>query len=330
MPKNVAALNTDTHVKADPVRPKHTIGIDLGDRMTHFCVLNTDGSIAEEGSFRTEATNFERLISRFGISRVAVEVGMQSRWVSNLLIRAGHEVIVANARSVRLIADSKHKSDRIDARMLARLARLDPTLLAPIVHRSIENYPDHTVLKARDLLVRTRTKMINSIRGMAKATGIRLPSCATDGFAKRVSALIPDVLKASLGPILTTIQTLTDQISSFDKLILGMIRAKYPETERLMQVHGVGPITAMEYVLTIEDPGRFSKSRQVASFIGLQPKQRQSGDRSPQLGISKQGNSHLRRLLVQCAHHILGCWGPALPLQADSVRPLGSWQRPPN
>jgi transposase len=165
------------------------------------------------------------------------------------------------------------------------------------------------MLKARDLLVKTRTKMINSVRGMAKAMGIRLPCCATDGFAKRVSALLPDVLKASLGPILTTIQALTDQIGSFDKLILGMVKTKYPETERLMQVHGVGPITAMEYVLTIEDPGRFAKSRQVASFIGLQPKQRQSGDRSPQLGISKQGNSHLRRLLVQCAHHILGCWG---------------------
>jgi Transposase len=126
MPKNVAALNTDTHVKTDPVRQKHTIGIDLGDRTTHFCVLNTDGTIAEEGRFRTEAANFEKLISRFGISRVALEVGMQSRWVSNLPIRAGHEVIVANARSVRLIADSKHKSDRIDARKLARLARTDP------------------------------------------------------------------------------------------------------------------------------------------------------------------------------------------------------------
>jgi transposase len=206
MPKNFAALNNDTQVKTDPVRPKHTIGIDLGDRTTHFCVLNSDGTIAEEGRFRTEAANFVKLISRFGISRVALEVGVQSRWVSNLLIRAGHEVIVANARSVRLIADSKHKSDRIDARKLARLARLDPNLLAPIVHRSIENYPDHTVLKARDLLVKTRTKMINSIRGMAKAMGIRLPSCSTDGFAKRVSALIPDVLKASLGPILTTIQ----------------------------------------------------------------------------------------------------------------------------
>ena len=157
--------------------------------------------------------------------------------------------------------------------------------------------------------------MTNSIRGMAKGMGIRLPNCATDGFAKRVSALIPGVLKASLGPILTTIQTLRDQISSFYKLILGMVKTKYPETERLMQVHGVGPITAMEYVLTIEDPDRFAKPRQVASFIGLQPKQRQSGDRSPQLGLSKQGNSHLRRLLVQCAHHILGCWGPECDLR---------------
>lgn len=287
-----------------------TIGLDLGDRYSHCCFLGPDGAVFSEGRVRTTpeamASHFKDLPS----SRIAIEVGAHSRWVSQLLQDWGHEVIVANPRNLPMITSSVRKSDTVDAHMLARLVRVDPKLLSPVVHRGREHYPAIAQLRARDLLVRARTRLINAVRGISKTVGVRIPPCSSPSFAEKAEPFLKDELKPSLGPLLQTISHLSKQIYCCDKEICRLGRQEYPETAQLRQVSGVGPVTALEYVLVIGDPKRFATSRDVGPYLGLTPKRDQSGDTDHQLRISKAGNKHLRSLLVQCAQYLLGRFSP--------------------
>ena len=188
---------------------------------------------------------------------------------------------MANSRNLRMIADSIRKSDQVDAHMLARLARVDPKLLSPIVHRKQESYPDIIQLKARDLLVKNRTRLMNAVRGVLKSAGLRLPPCGTSCFPSKAAMCVPDELKVSLNPLLETISHLNKQIYSLDKAIESTAQNRYPETNRLRQISGVGSITALQYVLTIGDPGRFAHSRDVPAYLGLTPRRHQSGSNRP-------------------------------------------------
>ena len=219
-----------------------------------------------------------------------------------------------------MIADSIRKSDQVDAHMLARLARVDPQLLSPIVHRKQESYPDIIQLKARDLLVKNRTRLMNAVRGVLKSAGLRLSPCGTSCFPSKAAMCVPDELKLSLMPLLETISHLNKQIYSLDKAIESTAQNRYPETNRLRQVSGVGPITALQYVLTIGDPGRFTHSRDVPAYLGLTPRRHQSGSIEQQLRISKAGNKQLRSLLVQCAQYLLGRFGPDSDLKRWGTR----------
>ncbi|HEY7302997.1 MAG TPA: IS110 family transposase [Bryobacteraceae bacterium] len=286
-----------------------TIGLDLGDKSTSYCVLNTEGNVAAQGKITTTPAAFQSQFEGIARCRVALEVGTHSRWASRIIGNLGHEVVVANPQKVRLIAESDRKTDTLDARTLARLARVDPALLSPISHRAQETYPDLAKLRARELLVRTRTKLINAVRGIVKATGARLGTCTTRTFAKKMADELPQELQQSLRPLIDTIAHVNEQIALYDKEIEVVAKRDYPETQKLRVVHGVGPVTALQFVLTIGEPGRFAKSRQVGSFLGLQPRQSQSGDRCPQLGITKAGDSSLRQMLVQCSQFILGRFG---------------------
>jgi len=297
-----------------------TIGIDLGDRYSQCCVLDSQGNIIAEGKLSSTQGAFEKHFKDVKRIRIALEAGANSRWVSELLSSFGHEVLVANPRNLHLISESVRKSDRVDARALARLARVDPSLLSPLTHRKTATYPDMAQIRARHVLVRSRTSVVNAIRGMAKAAGLRLPVCSTETFAGKVSTLLPDDLKASLLPLLETIVTLNLQIQRCDRAIYHLAKHKYPETNQLRQVSGVGVNTALEFVLTIENPHRFQKSRQVGAYLGIQPKQRDSGERTPQLGITKAGNSSLRRLLIQCAHYLLGPFGKDCDLKRWGIQ----------
>jgi transposase len=247
----------------------------------------------------------EQRFNKMPATRIAIEAGTHSPWVSRLLKRLGHEVIVANARKVRLIYQSDRKNDRLDARMLARLARVDVNLLAPIHHRGAETQADLAVIRGRDSLVAARTQLINAVRGTVKSLGGRLPKSTTAAFAGKVSALIPSEIKVALEPLLRSSASLTEQIAKADEQIARLAEEKYPETRLLRQVKGIGPLIALTYVLTVGDPHRFAKSRTVGSYLGLRPRQRESGASAPQLGISKAGNNHLRWLLVQAANYIL-------------------------
>ena len=215
-------------------------------------------------------------------------------------------MIVANVTELHAIVRNVRKTDQVDAEKLARYARLDPRILRPITHRSVEAQQELTVVRARDVLVRLRTAAVNAVRGLVKPCGVRLPSSSTSCFGKRSRAVLSGALLRALSPLLEQIEQLSEQIKQYDQTILEMSRVSHPETQALQTVHGVGPVTALTYVLTVDDPHRFERSRDVGCYLGLRPRRDQSGSRDPQLGITKAGNVYLRKLLVECANYILG------------------------
>lgn len=297
-----------------------TIGLDLGDKYSTAQVVDGAGEGMESFRVRTTQPALDRAFARFGRVRVVLEVGTHSPWVSRLLTRQGHEVIVANPRRVRLIAENDSKSDGFDAELLARLGRIDPALLAPIVHRGEQAQRDRVLLGARDGLVRARSQLIHQARGFAKSLGTRLPSSSAEAFPRRVRAAVPKDLFPGLEPMLGMIEQLTGEIRQMDREVERLCRERYPVTEVLRQVKGVGPITALCFVLTLEDPSRFRCSRSVGAYLGLRPRQRDSGEQRPQLRITKAGDALLRRLLVNAAHYVLGPFGPDTELRRFGLR----------
>jgi transposase len=235
---------------------------------------------------------------------VVIEAGTHSPWISRLIQELGAQVIIANPRNVRLIADSDRKNDRVDAELLARLGRLDPKLLSPIQHRGAQAHGDLLLIRARDTLVRMRTTMTNTVRGMAKSFGVVLPRGSSASFSDKVADLIPEELQPALAPLLEVVHQLTKMICRYDGRIASLGEV-YPELALLTQTPSVGPITSAAFLLTIEDPNRFAKSRAVGAYLGLTPRQRKSGQQDPQLRISKRGSSLVRRLLVLSAQRIL-------------------------
>ncbi len=296
------------------------VGLELGDRQSLVYVVNGEGEVVEESRLATTKPALKRKFAKFPRCRVAMEVGTHSRWASRLLQELGHEVLVANARKLRLIYANPRKQDRVDAEVLARLARVDPKLLSPIRHRSPEAQADLALIRSRDSLVRARTLLINHARGLVKSSGQRLASCSAPAFSHRALAHIPQDLRPALLPLLENIAVLSGRIRVYDRQIERLCQDRYPQTGLFRQVGGVGPVTSLAYLLTLEDPARFAKSREVGPCVGLVPKRDQSGEHDPQLRITKTGDSYLRRLLVGSAQYILGPFGPDCDLRRWGLR----------
>jgi len=286
-----------------------TIGIDLGDKWSRYCFLGAGAAIVAEGSLATVAVEFEKYFSAIPRSRIAVEAGTHSAWVSAQLESYGHEVYVANPRKMESIHKNRRKNDKVDARTLARLVRADPELLYPIRHRGLQARQDLVLLRARDNLVAVRTDLINCVRGLVKSVGARVPTCSAESFHKSAEAVMPEGVRDALLPVIKQIEALTESIRGYDQAVSKMAAKKYPETELLQQIKGVGDLTSLAFVLTLEKPERFPRSRDVGAYLGLVPKQDDSGESSPQLRITKTGDRMVRRLLVSSAHFILGPFG---------------------
>jgi transposase len=299
-------------------------GLDLGDKSSQLCVCTAAGEIVERAKVATTTPSLSRRFQSCAAMRIAVEAGTHSPWVSRLLAQWGHEVIVANPRKVRLIGNSRRKNDRIDAQSLADLASVRPRLLFPIEHVSAQAQQDRAVLRARDALVRARASLIGHVRGLVKAMGSRLPSCSAEAFARKAQTTLPDSLAVAVLPLLEQVSGMSTTIRAYDKQVKELLRTRYPQAAVLQQIRGVGPITALAFVLCLGDPKRFSKSRQVGAYFGLVPAQRDSGQCAPQLRISKEGNPFVRRLLVQCANYILGRFGEDSDLRRFGQRIAGS------
>ncbi|HME69604.1 MAG TPA: IS110 family transposase [Myxococcota bacterium] len=297
-----------------------TIGLDVSDRFSEAYAIDDRGAWVESWRMATKQEALRGSLARYPGARVVLEVGCHSPWISRQLKAEGFEVIVANSRRVRLIAESDKKSDRCDAEQLARLGRLDPGLLSPIVHRGERAQRDRVLLRARDGLVRARTLLINQVRGFAKSLGRRIPSSSCETFPKRVRDAVGEDLFPGLGTMLAMIEQLTGEIRSMDRAVERLCQEGYAETGALRQIPGIGPLTALAFVLTLEDPRRFGKSRDVGAYLGLRPRLRDSGGQHPQLRITKTGDALLRRLLVTSAQYILGPFGPDTDLRRFGLR----------
>ena len=303
-----------------PNRDRLTVGVDLGDQWSNYCILGLEGETLAEGQLRTTREDVAEFFRALAAARVIFEVGTHSAWVREVVVGCGHEVLVANPRLMEGTKRRKRKNDRIDANKLARLGRVDPQSLFPIQHRSTEVRQDLVVLRARDALVSVRTQLINTTRGLVKSMGARLPKCSSPSFPKKVEEALPAEVREALLPLVRLAEELSDCIKDYDKRIEKLGREKYEHTELLRQVKGVGPLTSLAYVLTLENPDRFGKSRDVGPYLGLVPQQEDSGDSQPQLRISKTGDVMLRRLLVGSAHYILGPFGPDTDLRRYGLR----------
>lgn len=285
------------------------IGIDLSDRTGEFYAIDNEGKNVGEGKVALRTPELEKWARSIAPTVMAIEAGTHSPWISRLLRRCGHEVIVANPVKVALITQNVQKTDAVDAEYLARLARFDRALLFPIQHRGEQAQIDLQVIGTRDVVVQMRSKLINHVRGAVKSFGGRLSKCSTEAFVNTTRKEIPEALKTALDPILGQIDQLTKMINGYERQVLKLVEQRYPEVELVAQIKGVGALTGLAFVLVLEDARRFAGSRSVGAFLGLTSKKDQSGDSDPQRGITKAGNRLLRRLLVQSAHYIQGPFG---------------------
>ena len=302
--------------------PETTIGIDLGDKKHAICAINKDGEVLKQRSINNNETSLTNLSKQFPKARIVMETGTHSPWISRLFERLGHEVLVANARKLKAIYTNTHKSDEVDSMILARLGRFDPKLLHPIKHRSEQSHRDLLQIKLRDCLVRERVNIINSVRGTLKSLGIRTKSPSTKCFSKQARQMLAttnnEVLEL-IEPALQIIDSLSEKIKELDKAIELLAQNSYPITQKLQQINGVGALTALTFVLTIDDPNRFTSSRSVGAYLGLTPRRDQSGDRDIQLPITKAGDTYLRRLLVGAAQYALGAYGKDCYLRSHGL-----------
>jgi transposase len=315
-----AELAGDERDAVCPNLDRLTVGVDLGDQWSSYCILGLGGETLREGQFRTRRQEVGEFFQGLAMSRVVIEVGTHSAWVREMIAGLGHEVLVANAQRMEGRKRSRRKNDRIDAAKLARLGRVDPKSLYPIQHRRTEVREDLLVIRVRDSLVESRTKLISTVRGMVKTIGARVAGCSSVSFSGKAADQIPPEVREALQPLLRLIQTLSEEIKSYEKRIEKLGSEKYMDTKLLRQVNGVGPVTSLAYVLTLETPQRFKRSRDVGPYLGLVPQQEDSGDSQPQLGISKAGDRMLRKLLVGSAHYILGPFGPDTDLRRFGMK----------
>jgi transposase len=295
--------------------PNLTIGLDLGDKRSEVCEVDAQGQVARRCSITTTFHGIERHFGGRPACRVILEVGTHSPWISRQLEGLGHEVVVANPSAVYGKRRRKKRNDNMDAEFLARQGRVDPVLLCPIQHRGAEVQQHLALLRARDQLVRARTKLINHVRGSVKSSGSRVLKCSAEAFARRAGSQIPGELRPALEPLLEVIGDLSRRIQEHDRKIERVVDEQYPEARLLQRIKGVGPVTALAFVLLIEDPKRFRESREVGAYFGLVPRLDESSDSKPQLRITKAGDEFGRRLLVSAAQYILGPFGPDCDLR---------------
>jgi transposase len=301
-----------------------TIGVDLGDRRSSYCVLEQHaGQVREEGQVESTPQGMAQFFRRWPGARVVLEAGGHSPWASRLAAQHCTEALVANPRALKFIFANQRKSDPVDARALAKVGRLDTSLLSPVVHRGLRAQQDLVTVRLRRSLVEARTKLVNALRGTIKSLGYRLPKHAAKCVGLRRLEEVPEELRTVVRPLLGAIDELSERIGAYDKRIERLATKSYPVTAQLQQVGGVGVLTALAYVLTMETPGRLRTSRDAGAYFGLVPRRDQSGATDKQLGITKAGDRLVRTLLVQGAHRILGPFGEDSALRRQGLHLAG-------
>lgn len=296
------------------------LGLDVGDKTSSFCSMTKDRRVTNRGFVATDRKKMRNFFESLKPCRVVLEAGTHSNWIARLAREVGHQTVVANPRRMKALTESNNKSDRVDAFLLARFGISEEDLLHAIQHHPMDAQVALSLMRSRDQLVTTRTALVSHVRGSVKVVGERLQNCSTDCFETKIAWQIPKSMRHGLIPILRTIQTINQRIKELDVRIAQLSKRKYPQTELLRQVNGIGPLNALAMVLTIGDPTRFKNSRQVGRYFGLVPKKRQSGNSNPQLGITKEGSAFSRHLAVTAAQYVLGRYGADSDLRRYGLR----------
>lgn len=303
-----------------------TAAIDLGSKRSQACWVDEQGQEVARERIASSCVALERTFGALPALRIAIETGGHANWVARRLRAMGHEVIVADAKRLKLLWDTKSKDDKRDALLLAQIAARCPEFLSPVEPRSLESEQNRAMLRMREALVRARVKLINCLRGVLASFGEKLPAASSEAFAHKAKPVIPTELRAEAWPVLLTIEQLTAEIKVYDKQVRKLCEGRYGEaTRRLTSVPGVGPLTALTFVLELDgDVARLRRSRAAGALVGLRPIRRESGESKPELGISKEGNPMLRRYLVQCAQYMLGHHGADCALRRWGLQLAGT------
>ena len=295
------------------------VGLDVSDRKSAMVALDGEGTVVGRQEIPTRAAELDRWAAAIEPTLMVIEAGPHSPWMSRLLARHGHDVVVANPAKIPSIGRSRSKSDWRDAEHLARLGRVDRKMLHEIRHRDEQVQKDLQLIRSRDVAVRGRTQLISYVRGAIKAYGSKIGSCSTNAFVRRTRETLTVEELELVAPLLEAIDKLSESIRSYDRRIEELARTRYPDTKWLMQINGVGALTALAFVLVLADASRFRSSRMVGPYLGLTPARDQSGEIDPQKGISKEGDRLMRRLLVQSGHYILGPFGKDCDLRRHGL-----------
>lgn len=303
----------------------YVIGMDLSDRTADFYAAERGtGEFWRRGQIELTREGLTGFLAGLPRSWVVIETGTHSRWIKEHIEAMGHEVTVGDARQLRFIFKGRHKTDALDAKALCDVALLRKSLLSPVALRGEAMQRDIAVIRIRDAAVRARSLLINNVRGVVKTLGERVRSGSTEYFVRYAHKDLGEELLELVLPMLDSIDALSQTIATQAGRIKQLGEAKYPETQVLRKVYGVGPITALAFVLTLFDRDRFVKNRDVGPFLGLTPALEQSGTLDRKKGISKAGNEDLRRLLTQCAQTILRPNAPDSDLKRHG---LAIWKR---
>lgn len=302
-------MRKSTALELSPVLAHRlSVGIDLGGEESHFSLVDRAGDVACRGRFAMRAEEVQRTFAGVEGCVMMLEACNQSGWVARLLRSMGHHVIVANPRKLKMISASHMKTDKLDAEILGRLARLaqlDPKELRSVSIRTAETELLRGELRVREQLVATRSKFIALARSIVRGQGLPLPRSTPDTFAANLEAAsLPEAVRVPLAQVLPLITHVTGAIAKMDCRLVEIAR-KFPAVKRLVEIDGVGLVTSLAFVLCIEDPLRFARSREVGPYLGLVPIVRQSSNTERRGPITKAGDSGVRRLLVQAAHTML-------------------------
>jgi len=278
------------------------IGLDLSDKTSDFCVIDADGKVIERGKIKNRAKDMALFAGRFAGAQLALECGSQA-WIPEVLAEHGLDVTVCDPGCLSDLLRLGRKNDRNDAEALARRLRADPEMLRPVTPKSPEQRLELSVVRMRETMVNARVALVQLARAKAKEFGVLLAACETDQMSQELE-MVDGPLGEVLGYLKPTLDAITATIEELDQKIEEMA-VKHQGTKRMTQVNGVGNLTALTLCLVLGEAGRFLKSRDVGAYLGLVPRQMQSGLSSPNLGISRRGDRYMRVLLVQCAHVIL-------------------------
>ena len=297
----------------------HYVAIDLHDEYSQICVMNQAREILAEAKVPTTRAALVDFFKQRQRCRVIYEAGPHALWVSELLRELGHEPLACHPRRLRLIAESRNKNDRVDAELLARLSLSDLELIKPIQQRSRATLEQRSVVRARAALVATQTQLRTMLRGLVKPFGVRIAGGKKRGVAELAKAELPWLARESVDAILQTLDTIATNISVLTERV-EQLSTSHPAAARMQTIPGVGPLVALAYIQTLEDPARFA-SADVGPYLGLSPSNRSSaGKKLAPKERGRPGDPYLRSLLLQASWTLINSrsqsdlakWGRAL------------------